>query len=203
MKLPNFAIEENLYAAGAKAVLGIDEVGRGSIAGPVVAASVILDPIDIPAGINDSKKLSARKREVLYELIVQKAKAFAIAIICANIIDKINIRQASLLAMYRAITNLALDPDYILIDGKDIIPSLPCKQMAIIKGDSTSLSIAAASILAKVTRDRIMYKLHNYYPEYDFMNNVGYGTQKHNEAIAKYGAIANIHRHSFAPIKQM
>ena len=201
MNCPNFATEEKLYSDRYKFIAGVDEVGRGCIAGPVVAAAVILDPYNIPLGINDSKKLSAVKRSALYEVIIKSTKAFAVCSICAAEIDKLNIRRASLLAMKKAVLLLGIEADYIIIDGLDEIPNISKKQEAIIKGDAKSFSIAAASIVAKVTRDNIMQNLARNYPQYGFLSHVGYGTKQHREAIKKYGALAKIHRYSFAPIK--
>jgi ribonuclease HII len=186
-------------------VCGIDEVGRGPLAGPVVAAAVI---IPSPLGhnwigqIHDSKKLSKTKRESLYQDIFQKA-SIGIGEVSVELIDKINILQASHLAMRYAYTDLLrhCTPDFALVDGH-LDPKLPCPTQTIIKGDSLSLSIAAASIIAKVTRDKIMEQAHLDYPHYDWINNAGYGTEKHLKALMTYG-ISPYHRKSFKPIISM
>lgn len=201
MSLPNFEIEKALQNQGHKLIAGVDEVGRGCIAGPVVAAAVILQAGNIPNGINDSKKLSALKRNKIYKLILENAEAVAVATICATVIDNSNIRKASLNAMRKAILLLSQQPDYIIIDGKDKIDDLPYKQQAIIKGDQKSFSIAAASIIAKVTRDSIMQELDKHYMNYGFSNHVGYGTKYHCEILKQQGPLSKIHRYSFAPIK--
>lgn len=198
----NFELEKQLYDKGYKAVSGVDEVGRGCLAGPVVAAAVILNPNDIPDGINDSKKLSVKKRASLYSLIMKSAYSVSIASICATEIDQSNIRKASLKAMQKAILMLSVSTDYVLIDGRDILPDISQKQQSIVKGDSISLSIAAASIIAKVTRDNMLLKIAQLYPGYSFEDHVGYGTTKHRSAIVERGAINKIHRYSFAPIRK-
>ena len=179
-----------------KIVCGTDEAGRGPLAGPVFAVAVILDPDIQIDGINDSKKLSARKRDELYEKIKTSALAYRIESVDEKIIDEINILNASLLAMKRAVLGLGIRPDIILVDGNkttdfDNIPSRP-----IIKGDSLSASIAAASILAKVERDRFMLSLHEKYPQYGFDQHKGYPTAAHYNAILKYG-ISDVHRKTF------
>ena len=179
-------------------VCGIDEAGRGPWAGPVVAAAVILSPSLVPSGIDDSKKLTASKREALYELIIRQADC-GVGIATAEEIDALNIWGATKLAMQRAVAGLSAAPDYALVDGKLTLP-LPCPVQAIISGDSKSLSIAAASIIAKVTRDRIMKQLHREFPHYGWQNNAGYGTAAHIEAIRQHG-ISPHHRRSFKPIR--
>lgn len=201
MSLPNFEIEKFLQKSGHQLIAGLDEVGRGCIAGSVVAAAVILNPENIPVGINDSKKLTAINRQKLYNLILETALAVSVCTISATIIDKINIRQASLKAMLKAVLTLSSTPDYLIIDGRDILENISCKQQAIVKGDQKSLSIAAASIIAKVTRDNIMQQVGECYFKYGFATNVGYGTKQHCEALKQYGALPKIHRYSFAPIK--
>lgn len=188
-------IEEELYSGGIRNIAGIDEVGRGPLAGPVVAAAVILPKDFAILGVDDSKKLTEKKREELYDLITECAISYSIGIMDNNIIDEINILEATKLAMKQAIEGLATKPDYILIDAltlKDII--IP--QRGIIKGDSLSVSIAAASIIAKVTRDRMMDKYHQKFPYYAFDQNKGYGTKAHYEGIDGYG-ICELHRRSF------
>ncbi len=179
---------------------GVDEVGRGSWAGPVVTAAVILDPDNIPYGLNDSKKLSKKKREALYPLIMETAQVgFGEASI--EEIDQHNILQATFIAMQRAVVNLPLKPDHALVDGNKV-PHLICPTSAVIKGDSKSFSIAAASIVAKVRRDLLMKKLSKIYPEYRWDKNAGYGTRDHIEALRLVGP-SRFHRISFAPIRKL
>ncbi len=188
---------ENKYRAnGFKFVCGIDEVGRGPLAGPVVAACVILPENCDILGINDSKKLSKKKREELFDIINEKALSVGIGVVDNNVIDNINIVQATFMAMREAISNSSLAPDYILVDGNFTIPYVKIPQTSIIKGDGKSMSIGAASIIAKVTRDKMMVKYSKEYPHYGFESNVGYGSAKHIEAIKKYG-LSPIHRKSF------
>jgi ribonuclease HII len=188
-------IEEELYAGGVRYIAGIDEVGRGPLAGPVVAAAVIL-PTDFDIlGVDDSKKLSGKKREELYDQIVKYAVSWGIGIIDNYIIDEINILEATKLAMKQAVEKLETTPEYILIDAltlKDV--TIP--QRGIIRGDSLSVSIAAASIVAKVTRDRMMDAYHLQYPHYSFDQNKGYGTKAHYEGIDCHGP-CKLHRRSF------
>ncbi len=191
--------ENNARRAGYKIIAGIDEAGRGPLAGPVVAAAVIFpEGADIP-GINDSKKLTPAKREKLYGQIYEKAISIGLGIIDPTEIDKINILQASLLSMQIAVANLYPRPDYLLIDGTFTIrSSIP--QKAIKKGDSQSLSIAAASIIAKVSRDRLMKRYSEDFPEYGFHKHMGYGTRMHREAIRALGP-THIHRKTFRGVK--
>lgn len=182
-------------------VTGVDEAGRGPIAGPVVAAAVILNPAKIPAGIQDSKKLSETKREALFDEICSQALAYGIAEASVGEIDQINILQASLLAMRRAVEKLSPAPQHALIDGNKLPLHLPCPATAIVKGDSISLSIAAASILAKVTRDRIMHQLATEYPDYGWAENAGYPTPDHLARLAQFGFTPH-HRQSFGPVKK-
>ncbi len=183
------------YAQGFQYVAGIDEVGRGPLAGPVCAAAVILPPGLILDGVNDSKKLSEKKREALYDVIAQNALCWSYAFVDAPTIDQINIRQATHLAMENAVKKLSLPADFLLIDGNDKIPfSVPCAYL--VKGDAKSQSIAAASIMAKVTRDRYMKEMAKEYPEYAFEKHKGYGTKVHMEAIRAYG-LTPLHRVSF------
>ncbi len=184
-------------------ICGVDEAGRGPLAGKVVAAAVILDPTRPILGLNDSKKLSEKKRDSLYQEIIEKALAYAIAEASVLEIDTLNILQASLLAMQRAISQLQPQADKALIDGNKIPQRLLIPAEAIIGGDGLIAEISAASILAKVSRDRQLYELDQLYPEYGFAKHKGYGTKLHLEALAKYGPIEGIHRISFAPVKQL
>lgn len=188
--------ERLLWDRGYNAVAGTDEAGRGPLAGPVVAAAVILDPETAPiTGLNDSKKLSRAAREKIFDQIVINARCYAIASASCHEIDHYNIHEASLLAMSRALSRLSPEPDYVLVDGF-IIKGCPYRQKAIIGGDALSLSIAAASVLAKVARDKIMAVMHDKYPSYGFDRNKGYGTFDHREAIARFGPCPE-HRRSF------
>ena len=190
--------ERLAYKEGASFIAGVDEVGRGPLAGPVVAAAVILPKNIEDLGFDDSKKLSASKREEIYRLIQEKAIAIGIGIVDADIIDQVNIYQASRLAMQQAVSELKIQPDYLLIDAMKIDVNTP--QIGIIKGDAKSISIAAASIVAKQVRDQMMQEFDELYPGYDFANNAGYGTAKHLEGLTLKG-ISPIHRKTFAPIK--
>lgn len=190
--------ERLAYKEGASFIAGVDEVGRGPLAGPVVAAAVILPKNIEDLGFDDSKKLSASKREEIYRLIQEKAIAIGIGIVDADIIDQVNIYQASRLAMQQAVSELKIQPDYLLIDAMKIDVNTP--QIGIIKGDAKSISIAAASIVAKQVRDQMMQEFDELYPGYDFSNNAGYGTPKHLEGLQSKG-ICPIHRKTFAPIK--
>jgi len=196
---PDFNLESAYIARGLGPVAGIDEAGRGPLAGPVVVAACLLDAANLPSGINDSKKLTATKREALYEAILATGHG-AIVIVSAQTIDAINIRAATLQGMAAAVRGLAVHPRYALIDGRDVPQGLPCAGEALIKGDARSLSIAAASILAKVTRDRLMIRAAKFWPGYGFERHMGYGTEAHLQAIKKLGPCP-IHRMSFAPLK--
>ena len=187
-------IENELILQGFKNIGGIDEAGRGPLAGPVCAACVILDKDNIPEGINDSKKLSEKKREALYDKIMDSA-IDSFSLIDAKVIDEINIRQATILAMQNAAKGMNIKPDYLLIDGNFTI-GLSENEKFVIGGDAKSLSIGAASIIAKVTRDRRMLKIDEEYPMYNFKKHKGYGTKEHIEAIRKYGPCP-YHRASF------
>ena len=182
-------------------IAGVDEAGRGPLAGPVVAAAVILDPAKPIMGLNDSKKLSAKKRESLFSEICEHALSYAIAEASVAEIDDINILQASLLAMQRAVENLKIQPDKIMVDGT-FCPKVSMHSEAIIQGDSLIPAISAASILAKVYRDRIMDQMDETHPGYGFKDHAGYGTQKHLAALKTLGA-SPIHRTTFAPIKAL
>jgi ribonuclease HII len=195
-----WAYEKEACRNGYKAVAGIDEAGRGPLAGPVVAASVVL-PDDLSvSGIFDSKKISPKKRETLFDEIHLHAIAVGVGIVEPADIDRINILQASLLAMAISVQNLKSEPDFLMIDGTFPI-SIDLPQKAIPKGDSLSISIAAASIVAKVTRDRIMEKYAKTYPEFDFAKHKGYPTKAHKEAIREHG-VCPIHRQSFKGVKE-
>jgi len=199
--LPDFRAELFLKQQGFYHICGADEVGRGPLAGPVVTAAVILDAENLPLGLNDSKKLTAARRAALSAEIMRKALSVSFAALPADYIDSSNIRVAALAAMRQAVESLALTPDYALIDGRDIPPGLPCPASALIKGDGRSLSIAAASILAKHRRDSMMAQAGEIYPAYGFGKHAGYGTAAHQAALVKYGAVRGLHRFSFAPLK--
>jgi ribonuclease HII len=188
--------EKRLIKAGSKLIAGSDEVGRGAIAGPVVAAAVILNLDDVPKGINDSKQLTRLQRERLAEQIQRRAIALSISRIEHYEIDQINILRASLRAMGLAIKALRPFPDYVLIDGNQRVPDLDCPQSTIIKGDCVSVSVAAASIVAKVARDQWMSEYDEQYPGYGFASHAGYNTRMHQEAIERLGPSA-IHRLTF------
>jgi ribonuclease HII len=199
--LPHFRFEKRLFASGAEAVAGMDEVGRGPLAGPVCAAIVVLDPKKLPKGADDSKALTANAREKLFEEICEHALAISFACASSREIDAVNIRQATHLAMRRAAAGLALRPAHILIDGNDPPPGLPCPVTAIVKGDSHSLSIAAASIVAKVLRDRLMTRLGALHPVYAFEDHAGYATARHLAALKTHGPCP-YHRMTFSPLRQ-
>lgn len=188
--------ETELYNNGINFIAGIDEVGRGPLVGPVVTAAVILPKDFYDERINDSKKLTEKKRELLYDVIMENAISVGIGISSEDVIDEINILNATKRAMLEAVNNLSVKPEHLLIDAVKLDTDIP--QTSIIKGDAKSESIAAASIIAKVTRDRMMVELDKLHPEYDFKHNKGYGTKKHIEAIRKYGIIKE-HRKTFAP----
>lgn len=188
-------IENNLYNQGYKYICGVDEAGRGPLCGPVVAAAVILPKDICIEGVNDSKKLSEKKREKLYDDIMARALAVGVGISDVDVIEKVNILNATKLAMIQAINDLQITPDYVIVDGNQKIDiTIPLD--TVIKGDAKSESIACASIIAKVTRDRMLLKYDKEYPEYGFSKHKGYGTKLHIEAIKEYG-ITPIHRTSF------
>ena len=192
-----YIYEQELIKKGIKLIAGIDEVGRGPLVGPVVACCCIL-PLNYKLdGLTDSKKLSEKKRKKFYEILINDAISYGIGIIDNNIIDEVNIYEATKLAMLDAIKNTKIKPEHILIDAMKLNQDIP--ETSIIKGDAKSLSIAAASVIAKVTRDKMLIELDKKYPEYDFKHNKGYPTKKHIEAISKYGII-NEHRKSFNPV---
>ncbi len=197
---PDFRLEREALKAGHRPIAGTDEAGRGPLAGPVVAAAVILDPKRIPEGLNDSKLLSAARRDELFEEII--ATAFvSIASSGASRIDTTDIRKASLDAMRRAVAGLQVAAGFVLVDGKDVPPGLACPGRAVVKGDARSVSIAAASILAKVTRDRMMARACTVFPGYGFSSHAGYGTAAHRKGIELHGPCM-LHRMSFRPFRQ-
>ncbi len=193
-----YEYEQGLIDNGIKLIGGIDEVGRGPLVGPVVAACVIL-PLNYQLeGLNDSKKLTEKKREMYYEIIMRDALSVGIGVIDEKIIDEVNIYEATKLAMLEAINNGKIKPEHLLIDAMKL--DVDINQTSIIKGDAKSLSIAAASVIAKVYRDHMLLELDKKYPVYDFKHNKGYPTKKHVEAIYKYGIIDE-HRKTFSPVK--
>jgi ribonuclease HII len=198
---PDFQFEQAAYLSGALRVVGVDEVGRGPLAGPVTAAAVWLNPDAIPEGLNDSKVLTELRRRALSTALFDVADV-SIAHVSVEEIDQLNILRASHLAMIRAIQGLRHPPDFALIDGNVLPKGLPCRAEAIVKGDMRSLSIAAASIVAKVARDAIMVDLAQQHPGYGWDTNAGYPTLAHREALKKLGVTAH-HRRSFAPVYKM
>ena len=194
------AYEKELYAQGIDLIAGVDEVGRGPLAGPVVAAAVILPKACKIPGLNDSKKIPKSKHKEIYEAVLQNAIAIGIGVKDNQVIDQVNIYEATKLAMMEAIGQLEPQPQHLLIDAMKL--DLPISQTSIIKGDANSLSIAAASIVAKVTRDQMMEKFDREYPGYDFAQNAGYGTAKHLAGLDQLG-VTPIHRRSFEPVKSM
>ena len=194
------AYEKELYTQGIQLIAGVDEVGRGPLAGPVVAAAVILPEDCKISGLNDSKKIPKSKHKEIYEAVLQNAIAIGIGVKDNHVIDQVNIYEATKLAMMEAIGQLEPQPQHLLIDAMKL--DLPIPQTSIIKGDANSLSIAAASIVAKVTRDQMMEEFDREYPGYDFAQNAGYGTVKHLAGLDKLG-VTPIHRRSFEPIKSM
>ena len=199
IEIDNYKYERELIKNGIKLIAGVDEVGRGPLVGPVVTACVIL-PLNYKLdGLTDSKKLSEKKRDEFFDIIERDALGIGIGIVSEKVIDKINIYQATKVAMMEAINNCSVKPEHILIDAMKLDIDIP--STSIIKGDLLSLSISAASVIAKVTRDRMMYKLDKKYPMYNFKNNKGYPTKDHLEAIKKYGIIKE-HRKSYGPVKK-
>ncbi|MGE0501616.1 MAG: ribonuclease HII [Rhizobiaceae bacterium] len=198
---PDFSIERKAIAAGQWPVVGLDEAGRGPLAGPVVAAAVILDPKRIPRGLDDSKRLTANERAGLFHLVLKNAAAVSFASVSAEGIDRINILRASLEAMRRAVAALPVSPLLALADGRDVPPGLPCEGRAVVRGDQRSQSIAAASIVAKVIRDRMMQRCGHADPRYGFEQHMGYATARHREAIESHGPRMRLHRISFAPFR--
>ena len=195
--LPDFGIEDGYQGL----VCGVDEVGRGALCGPVLAAAVILDRNNVPEGIKDSKLLTPGKRSCLYPQIIASAASVGVAAVSAQEVDRVNVLNASLLAMGQAVSNMGLKPDVALIDG-DKVPDLDCLSRFVIGGDRLSISIAAASIVAKVERDEIMARLALQYPGYGWDTNMGYGTARHIEEIRSAG-ITPEHRRSFRPVAQV
>lgn len=192
--------DNKFRSQGFNLIAGVDEAGRGPLAGPVVASAVILpDECEI-LGVNDSKKLTEAKRESLFPQIVKSAVAIGVGIVHEQVIDEINILQATIKAMQKAIETLKINPDCILVDAL-VIPDIGIEQVAIEKGDSLSMSVAAASVVAKVTRDRLMMEYDKKYPQYNFAKHKGYGTKEHIEAISKFGP-CEIHRKTFKRVKE-
>lgn len=193
--------EKALYKNGVKLIAGVDEVGRGPLVGPVVAAAVILPVNYHLEGLNDSKKLTEKKRERFYDILMQEAVAIGIAEASAKEIDEINIYQASKLAMMRALKNLKIKPEHVLVDAMPL-KEIDIPSTSIIHGDALSLSIAAASVIAKVTRDRMMIELDKKYPKYGFAQHKGYPTKKHLEVLQKYGVLDN-YRFTYGPVRDL
>jgi ribonuclease HII len=199
--MPHYIFESRALKTMAGPICGVDEAGRGPLAGPVVAAAVIFERKRIPKGLNDSKQLSAEDREELYPRILEMALAVGVGEASVDEIDLVNIRQATHLAMARAVRALATAPMFALVDGNDA-PALPCPCDTIVAGDARSVSIAAASIIAKVTRDRMMVALHEAHPGYGWFTNKGYSTEEHLAALSRLGPCPH-HRRSFAPVYRL
>jgi ribonuclease HII len=208
MIIPDFSREADLQKKGYLNIAGVDEAGRGPWAGPVVAGAVIFENNEkliaelIAAGIRDSKKISEKKREKLYDFIIQNSRAWGVGIVSEKIIDEINILNATKLAMKLALEKMSVRPDLLLIDGNGTLQDFPARQLAVPRADQTILSVSAASILAKVTRDRMLIQFEEKYPGYGFSKHKGYGTQMHMDALINLGP-CEIHRRSFAPIKRL
>ncbi|NNK16505.1 MAG: ribonuclease HII [Sulfitobacter sp.] len=198
---PDFSFEEAARARGYKRIAGVDEVGRGPLAGPVTAAAVVLDPARIPEGLNDSKQLSKKKRQALYDQLIEVADV-SIAHASVEEIDALNILRASHLAMMRALRGLKTPPDYALIDGRMLPRDMNLPAEGIIKGDTLSQSISAASIMAKICRDCVMLSLAQQHPGYGWETNMGYGSKSHMEALRNLGPTPH-HRRSFKPVHNM
>lgn len=194
--------EKRLWDNGYEYIAGCDEAGRGPLYGPVVCASVILPKDFVLEGLNDSKKLSEKKREAYYPIIMQKALSVGVSIVTAKEIDEVNIYEASRIGMLRAIDNMKIKPDYIITDAMPLDGFTNVAHEAIIKGDAKSITIAAASVIAKVTRDRIMYQEDKLHPEYEFCKHKGYPTKKHLELLNKYGIIDG-YRRTYGPVKKL
>jgi len=203
--MPHYIYESRLLKAHTGPeplrICGVDEAGRGPLAGPVMAAAVILDRKRIPKGLNDSKQLDEETREELFPRIMEMAVAVGVGEASVGEIDLVNIRQATHLAMARAVRALAVAAEFALVDGNDA-PALPCKCDTLVEGDARSVSIAAASIIAKVTRDRLMARLHDEHPGYNWKNNKGYGTPEHYDGLRLHGVTIH-HRRSFGPIRNL
>src|SRR5215469_7632721 len=199
--MPHYIYEARLLKTMAGPVCGVDEAGRGPLAGPVVAAAVILDRKRMPKGLNDSKQLTEEVREELYPQIMEMAVAVGVGEASVGEIDLVNIRQATHFAMARAVRALSVAAEFALVDGNDA-PALPCRCDTLVAGDARSLSIAAASIIAKVTRDRMMIQLHEAHPGYCWKSNKGYGTPEHYAGLRRHG-VTDHHRRSFGPIRNL
>ncbi len=199
--MPHYIYESRLLKTMAGPVCGVDEAGRGPLAGPVVAAAVILDRKRIPKGLNDSKQLSEEDREMLFPQIMAMAISVGVGEASVDEIDLLNIRMATHQAMARAVRALSVAAEFALVDGNDA-PALPCRCDTLIKGDGRSVSIAAASIVAKVTRDRLMVRLHDQHPQYNWKNNKGYGTPDHYVGLKSHGVTVH-HRRSFSPVRNI
>lgn len=199
--MPHYIYESRLLKTMAGPVCGVDEAGRGPLAGPVVAAAVILDRKRIPKGLNDSKQLSEEDREMLFPQIMAMAISVGVGEASVDEIDLLNIRMATHQAMARAVRALSVAAEFALVDGNDA-PALPCRCDTLIKGDGRSVSIAAASIVAKVTRDRLMVGLHDQHPHYNWKNNKGYGTPDHYVGLKSHGITVH-HRRSFSPVRNI
>lgn len=202
MPIKYFYFEKAFFEKGYKSLAGVDEAGRGPLAGPVVAAAVILNPENKIKNLNDSKLLNEGQREKIYKEIIKKAISVSFSIIDEKIVDKVNILKATFIAMKEAVSNLKAETDCILVDGNRKIPDMKLPQKAIPRGDKICSSIAAASIVAKVERDKIMRDLDKKYPQYGFLNNKGYGTSEHLDALYKYG-LSPCHRKTFNLNKQL
>ena len=202
IEIPFTALEEQLYRDSYSAVCGVDEAGRGPLAGPVVAAAVIVPNDCQLEGLNDSKKLSELQRERLFDRIIELELTCAVGIIDHECIDRLNILQASLLAMRKAVTELKKPPDFVLVDGNFTIPKLALPQYAVVKGDARCRAIAAASIIAKVTRDKIMDKYQALYPSFSFSQHKGYPTELHLAELKEHGP-CEIHRRTFRPVAEI
>ena len=199
-KIDLLKYEKDLYKGGIELIAGVDEVGRGPLVGPVVAAAVILPKNYKLEGLTDSKKLSEKKRNLFYDILKKDALSIGVGIIDAKTIDEVNIYQASKLAMYEAISKLDVKPEHVLIDAMPLDLEIP--STSIIHGDALSLSIAAASVIAKVTRDEMMYELDKVYPMYGFKDHKGYPTKKHIENLKKYGVLDN-YRFTYKPVSDL
>ena len=197
-----YEYEKDLWSKGFENVAGCDEAGRGPLFGPVVCASVVIPHDFVLEGLNDSKKLTEKKRESYYPIIMEKALAVGVSIVSAEEIDEINIYEASRIGMLRAVDNMKLKPDYIITDAMPLDGFTDIPHDSIIKGDAKSISIAAASVIAKVTRDRILYEEDKKHPEYEFKKHKGYPTKKHIELLNKYGIISG-YRHTYGPVKDL
>lgn len=206
----SFEKEKSLFAQGIKLIAGIDEAGRGPLAGPVVAAVAVLNSeiladaakMEKLSGINDSKKITAKKRDLLFDLVRENFFEVGVGVVDHETIDRVNILQATFLAMKMAVGQLKQKPDYLMVDGKFIIPNSSFRQEAVIDGDALVFSIAAASIIAKVTRDRLMEEYDKRFPAYGFAKHAGYGTKAHIEALKRFGP-CTIHRKTFRPISDL